>query len=379
MDVNLQSKYLILFIKEILKEMTEKNLILAINPGSTSTKIAIYNGTEQLFLKNIKHAAEELAPFAKIADQYEFRKELILKEASDADFDLREFKVIIGRGGLIKPVSSGVLEINQAMLEDLRNGREGQHASNLGGLIAFDIAQGIPGAKAVIADPVVVDELCDFARISGHPLMPRKSVFHALNQKTIARRYAKEVNKKYEELNLIGVHLGGGISVAAHQNGKVIDVNQALDGDGPFSPERSGTLPVNELIKICFSGKYTEQEIKKMVVGAGGYVAYLGTNDAYQVECKAKEGDKKFEFIQEAMAYQISKEIGAMSTVLKGKVDAIFLTGGIAYSKPFVELLKERIEFIAPVHVYPGEDEMGALALNALMLIRGEVQSIKYE
>jgi butyrate kinase len=379
MDVNLQSKYLILFIKEILKEMTEKNLILAINPGSTSTKIAIYNGTEQLFLKNIKHAAEELAPFAKIADQYEFRKELILKEASDADFDLREFKVIIGRGGLIKPVSSGVLEINQAMLEDLRNGREGQHASNLGGLIAFDIAQGIPGAKAVIADPVVVDELCDFARISGHPLMPRKSVFHALNQKAIARRYAKEVNKKYEELNLIGVHLGGGISVAAHQNGKVIDVNQALDGDGPFSPERSGTLPVNELIKICFSGKYTEQEIKKMVVGAGGYVAYLGTNDAYQVECKAKEGDKKFEFIQEAMAYQISKEIGAMSTVLKGKVDAIFLTGGIAYSKPFVELLKERIEFIAPVHVYPGEDEMGALALNALMLIRGEVQSIKYE
>jgi butyrate kinase len=225
----------------------------------------------------------------------------------------------------------------------------------------------------------VVDELCDFARISGHPLMPRKSVFHALNQKAIARRYAKEVNKKYEELNLIGVHLGGGISVAAHQNGKVIDVNQALDGDGPFSPERSGTLPVNELIKVCFSGKYTEQEIKKMVVGAGGYVAYLGTNDAYQVECKAKEGDKKFEFIQEAMAYQISKEVGAMSTVLKGKVDAIFLTGGIAYSKPFVELLKERIEFIAPVHVYPGEDEMGALALNALMLIKGETQSIKYE
>jgi butyrate kinase len=375
----LHSKYLILFIKEIIKLMTEKNLILAINPGSTSTKIAVYNGTEQLFLKNLKHSAEELAPFAKIADQYEFRKEIILKEVSDADFNLKEFKVIIGRGGLIKPVSSGVLEINEMMLEDLRQGREGQHASNLGGLIAYDIAQGIPGAKAVIADPVVVDELCDFARISGHPLMPRKSVFHALNQKAIARRYAKEVNKKYEELNLIGVHLGGGISVAAHQNGKVIDVNQALDGDGPFSPERSGTLPVNELIKVCFSGKYTEQEIKKMVVGAGGYVAYLGTNDAYQVECKAKEGDKKFEFIQEAMAYQISKEVGAMSTVLKGKIDAIFLTGGIAYSKPFVELLKERIEFIAPVHVYPGEDEMGALALNALMLIKGEAKSIKYE
>lgn len=358
--------------------MDKKNLILAINPGSTSTKIAIYNGTEQLFLKSIKHSSEELAPFEKIADQYEFRKELILKEIKNANFNLQEFKVIIGRGGLVKPVASGVLKINQKMLEDLRIGREGQHASNLGGLIAYDIASNIPNAKAVIADPVVVDELSDFARISGHPLMPRKSVFHALNQKAIARRYAKEVNKKYEELNLIGVHLGGGISVAAHQKGKVIDVNQALDGDGPFSPERTGSLPVNELVRVCFSGKYSEQEVRKMLVGNGGYVAYLGTNDAYQVECKAKEGDKKFEFIQEAMAYQISKEIGAMSTVLKGNVDAIFLTGGIAYSQTFVELIKERVSFIAPTHVYPGEDEMGALAQNALMLINEEIEAKEY-
>ncbi|MDD2488299.1 MAG: butyrate kinase [Bacteroidales bacterium] len=358
--------------------MEKTKLILAINPGSTSTKIAVYNASEQLFLKSIKHSAEELAPFEKIADQYEFRKEIILKEISLAEFNLQEFKVIIGRGGLVKPVASGVLEINQMMLEDLRVGREGQHASNLGGLIAYDIANSIPNAKAVIADPVVVDELSEYARISGHPLMPRKSVFHALNQKAIARRYAKEVNKKYEEINLIGVHLGGGISVAAHKHGMVIDVNQALDGDGPFSPERTGTLPVNELVRVCFSGKYSEQEVRKMIVGNGGYVAYLGTNDAYQVECKAKEGDKKFEFIQEAMAYQISKEIGAMATVLKGEVDAIFLTGGIAYSKTFVELIKDRVSHIASVHVYPGEDEMGALAQNALMLINGEIEAKEY-
>jgi len=358
--------------------MNDKNLILAINPGSTSTKIAVYDGAEQLFIKNIKHSSEEIDKFAKIADQYEFRKEIILKEVKEAGLNLQEFKVIIGRGGLVKPVASGVWGVNEKMLEDLRIGREGQHASNLGGLIAADIANSIPDAKAVIADPVVVDELSDYARISGHPLMPRKSVFHALNQKAIARRLAKELGKKYEDLNLIGVHLGGGISVGAHNHGKVIDVNQALDGDGPFSPERTGSLPVNELVNICFSGKYTQQEIKKMLVGAGGFVAYLGTNDAYQVECRAKEGDKKCEFIQEAMVYQVSKEIGAMATVLKGNVDGIFLTGGIAYSKPFVESIKEKVSFIAPVHVYPGEDEMGALAQNAMMLINGEIECKEY-
>jgi butyrate kinase len=358
--------------------MKEKNLILAINPGSTSTKIAVYDGTEQLFIKSIKHSSDEISQFAKIADQYEFRKEIILKEIQEAGFNLQEFKVIVGRGGLVKPISSGVWAVNEKMIEDLRIGISGEHASNLGGLIASDIAGNIPNAKAIIADPVVVDELEDIARISGHPLMPRKSVFHALNQKAIARRYAKEINKKYEDLNLIGVHLGGGISVGAHNKGKVIDVNQALDGDGPFSPERTGSLPSNELIRVCFSGKYTEQEVKKMIVGGGGFVAYLGTNDAYQVECRAKEGDKKCEFIQEAMAYQVSKEIGAMATVLKGKVDAILITGGIAYSKLFVELLKERVGFIAPIHVYPGEDEMGALAQNAMMLINGEIECKEY-
>lgn len=358
--------------------MNEKKLILAINPGSTSTKIAVYNGTEQLFLKNIKHTSEEIAQFAKISDQYEFRKDIILKEIEMADFNLQEFKVIVGRGGLVKPISSGVWAVNEKMKQDLLIGREGQHASNLGGLIALDIAQQIPNARAIIADPVVVDELSDLARVSGHPLMPRKSVFHALNQKAIARRYAKEVNKRYEDLNLIVVHLGGGISVGAHSKGKVIDVNQALDGDGPFSPERTGSLPVNEVIKICFSGKYSESEIKKMVVGQGGFVAYLGTNDAYKVECDAKDGDIKAAFYQEAMVYQVSKEIAAMASVLKGEVEAILLTGGIAYSKPFVDLVKERVEFIAKVHTYPGEDEMGALAQNALMLINQEVECLEY-
>ncbi|MDR0972318.1 MAG: butyrate kinase [Bacteroidales bacterium] len=358
--------------------MNQKKLILAINPGSTSTKIAVYDANEQLFITTIRHSAEELAPYEKVAQQYEFRKGLILEEVSKANFDLNEFKVIIGRGGLIRPVASGIWNVNEKMLEDLRNGLGGEHASNLGGLIAFDIASKIPGAKAVIADPVVVDELNDIARVSGHPLMPRKSVFHALNQKAIARRLAKDLNKNYEDLNLIGVHLGGGISVGAHQKGKVIDVNQALDGDGPFSPERTGSLPVNELVSLCFSGKYSEKEIRKFLVGQGGYVAYLGTNDAQKVELAAKDGDEKASFIQKAMAYQISKEIGAMATVLKGKVDAIFFTGGIAYSKDFVELLKERTSFIAPIHIYPGEDEMGALAQNALMLIDGVAKSMEY-
>ena len=323
--------------------------------------------------------SEEIEKFAKIADQYEFRKELILKEVKEAGFNLQEFKVIIGRGGLVKPVTSGVWGVNEKMLEDLRIGREGQHASNLGGLIAADIANSIPDAKAVIADPVVVDELSDYARISGHPLMPRKSVFHALNQKAIARRLAKELGKKYEDLNLIGVHLGGGISVGAHNHGKVIDVNQALDGDGPFSPERTGSLPVNELVNICFSGKYTEQEIRKMLVGAGGFVAYLNTNDARIVEKAALEGEPKAKLIHDAMGYQVSKDIGAAAAVLDGKVDAIILTGGMAYGKPMVNLISEKVGFIAPIVVYPGEDEMLALAQGAIRVLSGEEKVKEYK
>jgi len=356
----------------------EEELILAINPGSTSTKIAVFRGNREMFLKSIKHSFEELSQFARISDQYGFRKNVILHELQIAGIEINNIILVVGRGGLVKPIPSGVYEVNEALIEDLKAGVQGQHASNLGGLIAHDIASGIPGARAFIADPVVVDELDDIARVSGHPLFERVSIFHALNQKAIARQHAKSISKSYEELRLIIVHLGGGISVGAHQYGRVIDVNQALDGDGPFSPERSGTLPAGALVKMCFSGDYTQDEIKKMITGKGGYVAYLGTNEAYEVEKRAAAGDEDAELIQNALAYQVAKEVGAMSTVLKGAVDAILLTGGIAYGKPFVNLLSERIAHIAPIFVYPGEDEMRALATNGLMVLKGETEARVY-
>ncbi len=356
-----------------------KELILAINPGSTSTKIAVFQNTKEVFLKNIKHSSEELGGFEKITDQYSFRKKIVLEELESASFNITSIKVIVGRGGLVKPIPSGVYEVNERLMEDLQIGMLGEHASNLGGLIAQDIASTIPGAKAYIADPVVVDELDDIARISGHPLFERISIFHALNQKAIARQHAKSVSKSYEEMNLVVAHLGGGISVGAHHKGRVIDVNQALDGEGPFSPERTGTLPVGALVDLCFSGQYSKEKIKKMITGQGGLVAYLCTNDAYEVEKRAKAGDSKAQLIQDAMAYQVAKEIGAMSTVLKGDVDAILLTGGIAYGKPFVEAVSERVRHISPVYIYPGEDEMRALAMNALMVFNGEVEPLVYK
>lgn len=357
----------------------ESELLLAINPGSTSTKIAVFRNTKEIFLKNIKHSCEEIETFERITDQYEFRKNIILKELTDADIDVKSIQTVVGRGGLVKPIKSGVYEVNDALMNDLKVGVLGQHASNLGGLIANDIARSIPNARAFIADPVVVDELEDIARVSGHPEFERISIFHALNQKAIARQHARAVAQTYEALNLIVAHLGGGISVGAHCQGRVVDVNQALDGDGPFSPERTGSLPVGALVKMCFSGKYTEKQIKKMITGKGGLVAYLGTNDAYEVEKRALAGDEKARLIYEAMAYQVAKEIGAMSTVLKGKVDAILLTGGIAYGKPFVDNVTERIRHISPVYVYPGEDEMRALAMNGLMVMKGETEPLIYE
>ena len=356
----------------------EGEFLLALNPGSTSTKIAVFRNTKEVFLKNIRHSCKELEPFEHITDQYEFRKNIILKELTQAEININAIQVVVGRGGLVKPIPSGVYEVNEAMIRDLKIGVLGQHASNLGGLIAHDIAQSLPNAKAFIADPVVVDELDDLARISGHPEFERISIFHALNQKAIARQHARAVAQTYEALNLIVAHLGGGISVGAHCQGKVIDVNQALDGDGPFSPERSGTLPAAALVKLCFCGKYSEKYILNMITGKGGLVAYVGTNDAYEVEKRAMAGDEKAKKIYEAMAYQVAKEIGAMSTVLKGKVDAILLTGGIAYGKPFVDHLTERIRHISPVYVYPGEDEMRALAMNGLMVMKGEVQASIY-
>jgi len=355
-----------------------KELILAINPGSTSTKIAVYENSTLIFTKNLTHPVEELKKFKKITDQYQFRKDIILNELNQGGIDLQNIKVVVGRGGLLKPIKSGVYEITEKMKEDLYESPFGEHASNLGGLIADDISKNLPSTRAFIVDPVVVDELKDVARISGHPLLNRVSIFHALNQKAVARKHAKAVSKNYEDLNLIVVHLGGGISVGAHNKGRVVDVNQALDGDGPFSPERSGTLPVGELTRLCFSGKYTKEQVLKMIKGEGGMVAYLGTNNAYEVELKAQKGDKKAFFIFEAMAYQIGKEIGAMSTVLKGEVDAILITGGMAKSKWFANLIIERVTKIAPSFIYPGEDEMEALAMAGLRILNGETQALQY-
>jgi len=353
--------------------------ILAINPGSTSTKIAVYFNTTPLFVKTIRHSTEELAGFDKITDQYSFRKEIIYQELKDAEVKLDDLRAIVGRGGIVKPIPSGVYEVNDALIRDLKHSQLGEHASNLGGLIAYDIARVLPNARAFIADPVVVDELCDYARVTGHPLLKKVSIFHALNQKATAREHAKSIMRNYEDMNLIVVHLGGGISVGAHCKGKVIDVNNALDGDGPFSPERSGTLPAGELTKLCFSGKYTQKEVMKMILGGGGLAAHLGTNSAYDVEQKAIEGDAKYKLIFEAMAYHVAKQIGSMSPVLNGDVDGILITGGIAHSKLFVNLIIQRVFKIAPVYVYPGEDEMRALSMNGLMALRGELELKIYQ
>jgi len=352
-------------------------LILTINPGSTSTKIAVFEDEKEIFSKTLRHSAEELSPYATVASQFAFRKNIILSELKEAGFDAGSFHAIVGRGGLVKPIESGIYEVNDALAHDLEYPVMGEHASNLGGLIARDIARETTnGAKAYIADPVVVDELEPIARISGHPELQRVSIFHALNQKVIARTYAKETGRKYEDLNLIVAHMGGGISVGAHCHGRVIDVNNALDGEGPFSPERSGGLPTGRLTELCFSGK-SKAEIKKMLKGEGGVVAYLGTNDMRIVEEKAAT-EPEYALIQDAMCYQVAKEIGSMAAVLKGKVDAILLTGGIAYGKPLTRYIADMVEFIAPVKVYPGEDEMRALAMNGLMVLRGETASKVY-
>lgn len=358
--------------------MATNTRILVINPGSTSTKIAIYQQEKIIFLKTIKHAPEELRNFKRITDQYEFRKDVIYRELKGADVHVETIDAVIGRGGLVKPIASGVYRVNDAMINDLLECKRGEHASNLGALIAGDIAKLIPSAEAFIADPVVVDELQPLARYSGHPIFERKSIFHALNQKAIARSHAKSIMKKYEELNLIVVHLGGGITVGAHHKGKVIDVNQGLDGDGPFSPERSGTLPVGQLLKVAFSGIYSYEKMAEMIVGKGGMIAYLGTNDAYVAEREAKDGNEKYQEVLAAMAYQVAKEIGAMATVLKGEVDGILITGGIANSKWFCNMIIERVYRIAPVYVYPGQDEMGALAENALLALNGEIEIKEY-
>ena len=350
--------------------------ILAINPGSTSTKIAVYEETQPVLSLSIGHSAEEIASFPTIGDQFEWRKNLVLKSLRDHGFDIQTLSAVIGRGGVIHPVEGGVYEVNEALHDDLIHTKR-QHASNLGGLIAQEIATQA-GVKAYIADPVVVDEMIPYARISGLPELPRQSIFHALNQKAIARRYARETSRKYEELNLIVSHMGGGITVSAHRQGRVIDTTNALNGAGPFSPERAGTLPPGPLIDLCFSGKYTREELQKLVNGRGGLMAHLGTTSIPEILQRIDNDDLPAMLVLRAMCYNVAKEIGAMAIALKGKVDAILLTGGIAHNKRLTDFITAHVEFIAPVFVYPGENELEALARNALAVLHGDCEVKEY-
>ncbi len=350
----------------------EEALILAINPGSTSTKISLFEGEKEILTETIQHKIEELARFNRASDQDLYRMELIVQFLREKKVPLDKIKAVVGRGGLVRPIEGGTYIVTEQMVADLKRGIMGDHPSNCGGLIAYAISK-LLGCPAFIVDPVVVDEMQDIARISGMPLIERKSIFHALNQKAVARETAKKLGKKYRECNLIVAHMGGGVTVGAHAKGRVIDVNNGLDGDGPFSTERSGGVPIGDLIKVAFSGTYTYPEMKQLIKGHGGMVAYLGTHDLRVVEDRIeKKGDAEAKLIYEAMAYQIAKEIGAMSTVLFGEVDGIALTGGVAKSERFVELIKQRIAHLGPVFVFPGEEEMRALALGALRVLRGD-------
>jgi len=352
--------------------------ILVVNPGSTSTKIAVYDNENEFFSTAIFHSAEQIQKYNTIYEQYDFRKDVILGALKEKGIPLKSLNAVVGRGGNMKPVVSGTYKVNEQMLKDLRQGIMGHHASNLGAKIVQEISNQL-GLTAYVVDPVIVDEMEDVAKISGIPEIQRKAKDHPLNQKAVARRAAAEMGGEYQRMNFLVAHLGGGISLGVHNKGRIIDVNNALDGDGPFSPERSGGLPVGSLVDMCFSGKYTKDEIMKKIVGNGGLTAYLGTNDGREVQRRIKTGDQYAKLIYQAMAYQISKEIGAGAAVLKGNVDAIVLTGGIAYDEEFVDWIKERVEFIAPIKVYPGEYEMTALAQGVLRVIRGEEQVRLYE
>lgn len=355
----------------------KKELILTINPGSTSTKVSVFKDEEEIKSYKIYHKDEELKKFKRIIDQYDYRLNLITDWLEKENIPVESLRAVVGRGGILRPIPSGTYLVTEKMIEDLRIGIGAEHAANLGGILAKGIADkaNIP---AFIVDPVSVDEFEDVARISGLKEIERKSQIHALNIKAVSHRRAKELNRDLKELNFIVAHLGGGISVAPVRGGCMIDVNNASEM-GPFSPERTGSLPVGDLVKMCYSGKYTLEEMKEKIKGKGGLVSYLGTVDAKEVERKIAEGDKYAKLIYDAMIYQIGKEIGMMATVLKGKVDNIILTGGLAHSEYLVENLKDMISFIAEVIVYPGEDEMKALNQGALRVLSGKEEAKIYE
>ncbi len=351
--------------------------LLIINPGSTSTKIGVYKDENQTFEVTIRHSSEELSRYPAIYDQLQFRLAAILRVLSAEKVKLDELSAVVARGGMLKPVPGGTYLVNDEMLETLRSGVQGQHASNLGGILADSIA-GPLNIPAFVVDPPVVDEIEAVARVSGMSEIERKSIFHALNQKAVARRYARDIGRRYEELRLIAAHLGGGVSVGVHQLGRVVDVNNALNGEGPFSPERSGGVPVGDLVQMCFSGKYTRTEMEKKINGFGGMVSYLGTNDFKTVATKAEAGEPEARLIYNAFIYQVAKEIGSCAPVLNGRIDAIILTGGIAHGKAVIQAITEKVSFLAPVVVYPGEEELLALAEGGLRVLRGEERAKEY-
>lgn len=357
--------------------MKKKYRVLAINPGSTSTKIAVYEEEKCLFEEVIRHSTEELAAFADIYAQYDYRRNLVEQTLAKHGFSVTDLHAVVGRGGALKSIPGGTYAVNELMVDDLYHRVQTQHASNLGGLIARGIAQ--PHAlPSFIVDPVCVDELEPIARISGWPEMPRRSIFHALNLKATARKAARELGKDFTDVTLIMGHLGGGISFAVQQNGRMIDITNPMDG-GAFSPERTGYLPLSPLVELCYSGQYTFQEMMRKMIGRGGLTAHLGTGDAREVEQQIDAGDEQATLVYQAMAYQIAKEIAAMTTVVNGQFDAIVLTGGLAYSHRLVEWIRERVQFMGKFMVYPGEDELLALSQGTLRVLHGEEAAKVYE
>lgn len=354
-----------------------REYVLVINPGSTSTKVALFKDLENVIQKNLSHSTDELDKFEKITDQYEYRKDMILNWMKDEGYNTEQLKAVVGRGGLLKPMPSGTYKVTEPMIEDLKIGVQGEHASNLGGIIARAIAD-IEKVEAYIADPVAVDEFEDVARVSGMPDIKRKSLLHALNIRAIAHSVAADKGVHINDLNLVVAHLGGGISVVPMRKGRMIDANNANEM-GPFSPERAGGLPVGDIVKMCFSGDYTMKTLKPKLRGKGGLVAYLGTNDAREVLKMIEAGDEKAKLVFEAMGYQIAKEIGSMATALKGDIDAIVLTGGVAYSEYLTNYIKDMVGFIAPVIVKPGEDEMTALNESVIRVLNNEETPKVYE
>ncbi|MCK5856654.1 MAG: butyrate kinase [Bacteroidales bacterium] len=358
----------------------ERTLILVINPRAVYTRVAIYENYNILFLKDIQHPDQELGRFSHISEQLEYRKKKILAELENNNLCMDCIKAVVGRGGLVKPVKSGIYKISKALIRDLKSSEYGEDFVDLGGLLANEIASELKSeVKAFIVDPVTVDEFTEFARFTGHPEFERKSIFHTLNQKAIARRHAKALMREYSDMKLIVVHLGSGISVSAHDRGHVVDSNQVLDGDGPFSPERTGSLPIGDVVRYCFNSGKTETEVINMLMHGGGLKAYLGTYSALEVDARVNHDDPEAIKVFGAMAYQVCKEIGSMYAVMESEIDGIIITGGIANSRWFVNEIIKRVEKMGPVHVYPGVRELDSMAQRALEALRDEVEVLEYK